>query len=105
MSEAFFMMAAARLNDNAFDDKHPTAAAEPSDAVKASAILMELLQLGMNPREVERRAWGAQRLSKAYSSIPSHARRAAKNPDYWNILYASRVNSLTNDWPGHSVTD
>jgi hypothetical protein len=44
------------------------------------------------PQEIERRALGAQRLRQAFSSIPWHAKRAAEDPDYWNQLYASRVN-------------
>jgi hypothetical protein len=31
-------------------------------------------------------------LKEVYSSIPFHARRAANDPDYWNVLYASAVN-------------
>ena len=45
------------------------------------------------PREeVERRALGTQRLSAAFSSIAWHTRKAANQPDYWNVLYASQVN-------------
>ncbi len=66
---------------------------EPSDLVKASPFLMGKWTFGfLAPEEIERRALGAQRLSKAFSSIPSHARRAKANPDYWNELYASRAN-------------
>ena len=70
----------------------PPATAEPSDLVKASPLLTELLRQGMPPREVERRARGAIRLKEGFSSIPLHTQRAARNPDYWNEFYASRVN-------------
>ena len=68
------------------------ATAEPSDLVKASPLLMEMLRLGMDPREVERRAQGAERLREAFSSTPFYAQRAEQDPDYWNEFYSSRVN-------------
>lgn len=66
---------------------------EPSDLVKASPSLMAIWTSGhLPPQEIERRALGAIRLKEAFSSIPWHARKAAKDPDYWNGFYASRVN-------------
>lgn len=66
---------------------------EPSELVRASRSLMSLWEVGfLPPQEIERRALGAQRLRQAFSSIPWHAERAAKHPDYWNDLYASRAN-------------
>ena len=60
--------------------------------VKASPSLMAIWTSGhLPPEEVERRARGAIRLSEAFSSIPWHMQRAAKDPDYWNALYASRA--------------
>ena len=54
---------------------------------------MSLWEVGfLPPQEIERHALGAQRLRQAFSSIPWHAERAAKVPDYWNDLYASRAN-------------
>ena len=66
--------------------------AEPSELVRASRSLMSLWEVGfVPPQEIERRALGVQRLRWAFSSIPWHAERAAKGPDYWNDLYASRA--------------
>jgi hypothetical protein len=54
---------------------------------------MQLWTCGhLPPQEIERRASGAQRLKEAFSSIPWHARKAARDPEYWNTLYASQVN-------------
>ena len=70
-----------------------TSKPEPSELVKASPYLMELWTAGfLTPEEVERRALGAERLKEAFSSIPWHAQKAAKNPEYWNNLYGSSVN-------------
>lgn len=67
---------------------------EPSELVKASPYLTTLWTGGyLPPEEIERRARGAQRLKEAFSSIPFHARKAAKDPDYWHHFYVSRVNS------------
>jgi len=60
--------------------------------VKASPYLMDCLRHGVSVQECERHGRGAIRLSAAYSSIPFYARQAAKDPDYWNKFYASRVN-------------
>jgi len=66
---------------------------EPSETLKANPYLMRLWTAsGIASEELERRARGALRLSEAFSSIPWHAQRAAKDPDYWNSLYASRIN-------------
>ena len=35
----------------------------------------------------------AARLRQSYSSIPWHANRAAKNPDYWLLFAAGQPNS------------
>lgn len=35
----------------------------------------------------------AEHLQQAYSSMPWHTNRAAKNPDYWLFLAAGRPNS------------
>ncbi len=43
--------------------------------------------------ERARRERGAERLKEAFSSIPFYARRAEKDPDYWNKLYASAINT------------
>ena len=65
-------------------------AAEPSDLVKASPLLTGLWASGhLAPQEIERRAQGAQRLKAAFSSMPWHAQKAARYPDYWNEFYAS----------------
>lgn len=70
-----------------------TSQAEPSDLVKASPSLMAIWTSGhLPPQEIERRALGAQRLKEVLASIPWHVRKAERNPDYWNVLYASRVN-------------
>lgn len=66
---------------------------EPSELVKASPLLMECYALGVSIQELERQARGAERLKEAYSSIPFYARRAARDPDYWNKFYGSRINS------------
>lgn len=67
-----------------------TSRPEPSELVKASPLLMKQLQTGrLSLSEAERRASGPQRLKEAFSSIPWHAQKAAKDPDYWNVLYAS----------------
>ena len=87
------MVATAVPGSRVLNEAHlPPATAEPSDLAKASPLLMEMLRLGMDPREVERRALGAQRLSEAFSSIPWHTQRAENNPDYWNEFYGSSVN-------------
>lgn len=65
---------------------------EPSDLVKASPFLMDCLKHGLPLAEIERRARRAQHLAEVYSSIPFYAQRAARDPDYWNRLYVSRVN-------------
>lgn len=65
---------------------------EASEMVKASPYLMDCLRHGVSVQECERHGRGAIRLSAAYSSIPFYARQAAKDPDYWNKFYASRVN-------------
>jgi len=66
---------------------------EPSELVRASPLLMECYALGESIQELERQARGAERLREAFSSIPFHARAAAKDPDYWNHFYGSRINS------------
>ena len=65
---------------------------EPSALVKASPYLMQCLKYGLSIQECERQARGAERLKEAFSSIPWHTQRAAKDPDYWNKLYDSSVN-------------
>ena len=65
---------------------------EPSELVKASQYLMNLLMLGLPLREVERRARGAERLKEACSSTPFYTERAKKDPDYWHKFYAGMVN-------------
>jgi hypothetical protein len=70
-----------------------TSPAEPSEALKASPYLMECFAHGLPLHECERHLSGAQRLKEAFSCKPFHARAAAKDPDYWNKFYASRVNS------------
>ena len=72
----------------------PTSKPKPSELVKASPLLTELYESGVIlVEELERQARGAERLKEAYSSIPFYARRAAKDPDYWNKFYGSRINS------------
>jgi hypothetical protein len=93
LTDAFLMVATAVPGSRVLNEAHlPPATAEPSDLVKASPLLMEMLRLGMDPREVERRALGAKHLGEVYSSIPWHAQRAEQDPDYWNELYGSSVN-------------
>ena len=71
-----------------------TSPPEPSALVKASRFLSELWKSGVIPHEeLERRALGAERLRETFSSIPFYAQRAAEDPDYWNLLYTSRVNT------------
>lgn len=66
---------------------------EPSDLDKVDPYLARLWASGRISRsEMERRASGPQRLKEAFSSIPWHAERAAKNPNYWNELYGSSAN-------------
>jgi hypothetical protein len=69
-----------------------TSRQETSALVKASPYLMDCLKHGLSAQECERRAQGSERLREVFSSIPWHAQRAAKDPDYWNKLYASSVN-------------
>ena len=70
-----------------------TSRPEPSEMVKASPSLMAIWTSGhLPPEELDRRALGAIRLSEAFSSVPFYAQRVAKDPDYWNEFYASRVN-------------
>lgn len=69
-----------------------TSPQEPSALVKASPLLMDSLKHGLSIQECERQALGAVRLKEAFSSTPFYAQRAAKDPDYWNKLYDSRVN-------------
>jgi len=65
---------------------------EPSELVKANLLLMKQLQAGrLSLSEAERRASGPQRLKEAFSSIPYHAQKAVSDPNYWNVLYASRA--------------
>ncbi len=93
LTDACLSMMVARPGSLAFNEAHlPPATSEPSELVKASPYLIEMLRLGMDSREVERRAQGAQRLKEAYCSIPFHARKAEKYPDYWNERYASCIN-------------
>ena len=93
LTDAFLLMVTARPGSRAFNVAHLPAATEtPSGLVKASPLLMGCLMLGMDGREMERRARGAQRLKEAFSSILWHTQRAAKDPDYWHGLYASRIN-------------
>jgi hypothetical protein len=42
--------------------------------------------------EIERRALGAKRLAEAFGQMTWHTDRAARDPDYWHTLYASRIN-------------
>ena len=94
LDDAFFAMVSARPGSSAFNEAHlPPATDEPSDLVKASPYLMALLSYGMDSREVERRARGAERLKETHSHIPWYARKAARDPDYWDQFYDSRVNS------------
>lgn len=66
--------------------------AEPSELPRANPLLMKELQTGrLSLSEAERRASGPERLKEAFSSIPFHAQRAAKDPDYWKDLYGSRA--------------
>lgn len=65
---------------------------EPSELVKASPSLIDSFAHGMSIQECERHARGAERLKEAFSSTPFYAQRAAEDPDYWNLLYDSRVN-------------
>lgn len=66
---------------------------EPSETLRANPSMMRCFEGGHLPlEECERRARGAIRLSEAFSSIPWHVQRAAKDPDYWNELYSSRAN-------------
>lgn len=66
---------------------------EPSETLKANPYLMRCWAGGHLPlAECERCARGAERLKAAFSSIPWRVQRAEKDPDYWNDLYASRVN-------------
>ena len=60
--------------------------------LEQSSATQKKLAKELTPEEVERRALGAERLKEAFSSIPWHAQKAAKNPEYWNNLYGSRVN-------------
>ena len=93
LTDAFLTMVTTVPGSRVLNEAYlPPATAEPSDLVKASPYLMELLQLGMDSREVQRRALGAQRLKEAFSSIPWHVSKAECDPDHWNILYASQVN-------------
>ncbi len=70
-----------------------TSQPEPSAQVKVSPLLMECYALGVPVHELERQALGAQRLKERYSSIPWHAQKAEKDPDYWNRFYGSGINS------------
>lgn len=66
---------------------------EPSETLKANSHLMKCWQGGhLSLAECERLAQVAIRAKGLYSSIPSHAQRAERDPDYWNTLYTSRVN-------------
>lgn len=66
---------------------------EPSETLKAHPYLMRCWTGGyLDLQECERRARGADRLKEVYSSIPFHAQKAAKDPEYWDSLYASAVN-------------
>lgn len=65
---------------------------QPSDLVRASPHLMSCLTYGMKVEEAERQAQRAFALGEAFASIPWHAERAAKDPDYWIHLYGSRIN-------------
>jgi len=65
---------------------------EPSALLRANPYLMGCLTNGhLDLAECERRAQGEQRLKERFSSIPWHARRAEKDPEYWSRLYASSV--------------
>lgn len=64
----------------------------PSPAIKASPTLMRLWEEGvLSAEELDRRAQDVERLRQRFSAIPSHAERAAVDPDYWNRLYDSLV--------------
>jgi predicted alpha/beta hydrolase family esterase len=64
----------------------------PSPAIKASPTLMRLWEEGvLSTEELDRRAQDVERLRQRFSAIPSHAARAAVDPDYWNRLYDSLV--------------
>lgn len=75
-----------------FNVRDTTSKREPSELVKASPLLMECYALGEDIDELERQARGAERLKEVYSSVPWYAQRAAKDPDYWNKFYGSRIN-------------
>ena len=47
------------------------------------------------PEEEARRERDAILLKEEYSSIPYHARRAEKDPDYWRAFLASGVNAFS----------
>jgi len=64
----------------------------PSRPVKASPALMKLWEGGViSAEELERRANEVERLRQRFAAMPSHARRAARDPDYWSRLYDSLV--------------
>lgn len=65
---------------------------------------MKCYAAGLPIQECERQAQGAIRLSEVYSSVPWHAQRAAKDPDYWNKFYDSRVNWWNGAGCGESST-
>lgn len=93
LSDAFFIAVTARPGSCAFNEEHlPPATDEPSDLVKASPLLKELLRIGMNPREVERRARRVEALKERYAHDPWHLKKAEKDPDYWHLLYARMPN-------------
>lgn len=70
-----------------------TSRAEPSATLRANPFLMGMYARGLLPlHEIERQAEGTERLREELSSLPFHARKAAKDPDYWNTLYGSAIN-------------
>lgn len=66
-----------------------TSTVELSAQVLASPYLMDCLAHGMSVQECERRVLAARRLKEEFSSLPFHAQKAAKDPDYWLKLSAS----------------
>lgn len=69
-----------------------TAQPKPSELVKASPFLMKCYEYGVPLAEVERNARDSVRLKEAYCSNPCHARKAARDPDYWPKFLMSGIN-------------
>lgn len=64
-----------------------------SDVLKNNKFWSDFLDAGViDLQEAERRAERTLVLKETYGQDPWYATKAERNPNFWNIFYASRIN-------------